>query len=148
MNAANCIVLTLMQYVHGLHNTCPTESPRFVKKGYVILLWEYYLSPGLDPFILFLIFKFKFKFIDFKKTKFIFTDFEKTKFKFTDFEKTKFKFIFKFIIDFAKVDFKWIFAVIGLMKILSSNLMVSISKFIKFDNSKLPHIWQTRLLRN
>ena len=55
---------------------------------------------GLDPFIFFLIFKFKFKFIDFEKTKF--------KFKFIDFEKTKFKFKFKFI-DFAKVEFKFKF---------------------------------------
>ena len=46
----------------------------------------------------FLIFKFKFKFIDFKKTKF--------KFKFIDFEKSKFKFKF---IDFAKVEFKFKF---------------------------------------
>ena len=42
----------------------------------------------LDPFILFLIFKFKF--IDFEKTKFKFIDFEKTKFKFIDFAKFKF----------------------------------------------------------
>ena len=43
------------------------------------------------------ILKFKFKFIDLKKTKF--------KFKFIDFKKTKFKFQF---IDFAKVKFKFI----------------------------------------
>ena len=36
-------------------------------------------------------------------------DLKKTKFKFIDFEKSKFKFIFKFIFDFAKVDFKCIF---------------------------------------
>ena len=39
----------------------------------------------------FLIFKFKFKFIDLKKTKFKFIDFEKTKFKFIDFAKVEFK---------------------------------------------------------
>ena len=52
--------------------------------------------PWLDQFILVLIFKlrFKFKFIDFKKTKF------KFKFKFIDFEKTKFKFI-----GFANIEF-------------------------------------------
>ena len=67
-----------------------------------------YLSSGLDPFIFFLIFKFKFKFIDFEKIKFKFKfiDFKKTKFKFKfiDFEKSKFKFI-----DFAKVEFKFKF---------------------------------------
>ena len=69
------------------------------------------LYAGLDPFISFLIFKFKF--IDFKKTKFKFIDFAKTKFKFIDCKKTKFKFIgfektkFKFI-DFAKVEFKFV----------------------------------------
>ena len=56
----------------------------------------------------FLIFKFKFKFIDFEKIKFKFkfVDFKKTKFKFKfiDFEKSKFKFI-----DFAKVEFKFKF---------------------------------------
>ena len=36
----------------------------------------------LDPFILLLIFKFKF--VDFKKTKFKVIDFKKTKFKFID----------------------------------------------------------------
>ena len=46
----------------------------------------------------FLIFTFKFKFIDFEKIKF--------KFKFIDFKKTKFKFKF---IDFAKVEFKFKF---------------------------------------
>ena len=56
---------------------------------------------GLDPFIFFFIFKFKF--IDFEKIKFKFIDFKKTKFKFIDFEKSKFKFI-----DFAKVEFKFI----------------------------------------
>ena len=56
---------------------------------------------GLDPFIFFLIFKFKF--IDFEKIKFKFIDFKKPKFKFIDFEKSKFKFI-----DFAKVEFKFI----------------------------------------
>ena len=62
--------------------------------------------PGLDPFIFFLILKFKFKFTDFKKNKFKFIDFEKTKFKFKfiDFEKSKFKFI-----DFAKVEIKFKF---------------------------------------
>ena len=49
-----------------------------------------WLHLGLDPFIFFLILKFKF--IDFGKTKFKFIDFEKTKFKFIDFEKTKFKY--------------------------------------------------------
>ena len=51
-------------------------------------------EPGLDPFILFLIFKFKF--IDFKKTKFKIIDFEKPKlkFKFIDFAKVEFKFKF------------------------------------------------------
>ena len=62
--------------------------------------------PGLDPFILCLIFKFKF--IDFKKTafKFKFIDFEKTKFKFNNFAKTEFKFKF---IDFAEVELKFKF---------------------------------------
>ena len=60
----------------------------------------------LDPFILFLIFKFKFKFIDCEKTKF--------KFKFIDFEKSKFKFKFKFkFIDFARVEFKFKFKFIN-----------------------------------
>ena len=45
----------------------------------------------MDPFILFLIFKFKFT--HFKKTKFKFLDFEKTKLKFIDFAKVEFKFI-------------------------------------------------------
>ena len=56
-------------------------------------------NPGLDPFVLFLIFKFKFKFIDLKKNKFKFIDFKKTifKFKFIDFAKVEFKFKFKFI---------------------------------------------------
>ena len=67
-----------------------------------------YLQPGLDPFIFFLVFKFKFKFIDFEKIKFKFIDFEKTKFKFIDFEKSKFKFKF---IDFAKVEFKFKFSI-------------------------------------
>ena len=62
----------------------------------------------LNPFILFLIFKFKFKskFIDFNKTRFKFKliDLEKTKIKFIDLEKTKIKFI-----DFAKVEFKFNF---------------------------------------
>ena len=60
----------------------------------------------MDPFIFFLIFKFKF--IDFEKIKFEFKfiDFKKTKFKFIDFEKSKFKFKF---IDFAKVEFKFKF---------------------------------------
>ena len=40
--------------------------------------WNPILRSGLDPFILFLIFKLKFKFIDFKKTKFKFIDFKKT----------------------------------------------------------------------
>ena len=57
----------------------------------------------LDPFILFLIFKFKF--IDCEKTEFKFIDFEKSKFKFIDFEKSKFKFKF---IDFEKSKFKFI----------------------------------------
>ena len=35
------------------------------------------LQAGLDPFISFLIFKFKFKLIDFEKTKFKFIDFKK-----------------------------------------------------------------------
>ena len=78
------------------------------------------LWPGLDPFIFFLIFefKFKFKFIDFAKIKFKFKfkfiDFKKTKFKFKfiDFEKSKFKFKFKFI-DFAKVEFKFKFKFIN-----------------------------------
>ena len=48
------------------------------------LLHWFTLLVGLDPFVFFLIFKFKF--IDFKKTKF--------KFKFIDFKKTKFKFKF------------------------------------------------------
>ena len=43
-------------------------------------------GPGLDPFIFFGIFKFKFKFIDFEKAKF--------KFKFIDFAKVEFKFKF------------------------------------------------------
>ena len=66
----------------------------------------------------FLIFKFKFKFIDFEKIKFKFKfiDCEKTKFKFKfkfiDFEKSKFKFKFKFI-DFAKVEFKFKFKFIN-----------------------------------
>ena len=70
----------------------------------------------LDPFILLLIFEFKFT--DFKKNKFKFKfiDLKKTKFKFIDFEKSKFKFIFKFIFDFAKVDFKCIFTLFGLIK--------------------------------
>ena len=55
-----------------------------------------WLRYWLDPFILFLILKFKF--IDCEKTKF--------KFKFIDFEKSKFKFKF---IDFAKVEFKFKF---------------------------------------
>ena len=58
---------------------------------------------GLNPFIFF--FNFLFKFIDFEKTnfKFKFIDFKKTKFKFIDFQKSTFKFNF---IDFAKVEFK------------------------------------------
>ena len=60
------------------------------------------------------IFKFKFKLFNFKKTKFKFIDFEKTKFKLIDFEKNKFKFIPKFIIGFAKIDFKCTFTLIGL----------------------------------
>ena len=81
---------------------------------------------GLDPFVFFLILKFKFiafektkfkfKFIDFEETKSKFIDFEETKFKFKfiDFVKTKFKFIdfektkFKFI-DFEKTKFKFKF---------------------------------------
>ena len=43
------------------------------------LVWQL----GLDPFIMFLIFEFKFKFIDFAKTEF--------KFKFFDFAKVEFK---------------------------------------------------------
>ena len=56
-------------------------------------------SPGLELFVLFLIFKFKLKFIDFEKTKFKFIDFKKpkVKFKFIDFAKAEFKFKFKFI---------------------------------------------------
>ena len=57
-------------------------------------------TAGLDPFILFLIFKFKI--IHFEKTKFKFEFIDlkkKTKFKFIAFENTKFK--FNFIIDFT-----------------------------------------------
>ena len=49
------------------------------------------LRVGWDPFILLIIFYFKF--IDFEKTKSKFIDFEKAEFKFIGFEKTKFKFI-------------------------------------------------------
>ena len=51
--------------------------------GYTPLPWRRH---WLDPFILFFVFKFKFKFIDFEKTKF--------KFKFIDFAKVEFEFKF------------------------------------------------------
>ena len=82
------------------------------KVSFPVFWWRQLINQGWINSFFFLIFKFKFKFIDFEKIKFKFKfiDFKKTKFKFKfkfiDFEKSKFKFKF---IDFAKVEFKFKF---------------------------------------